>query len=210
MAVQERLIAGLGNPGHDYFRTRHNAGFLLIDRLITRFGAREERGDRSYVLWSWSDEHTKLYLMKPTTYMNLSGHAIHDFLHRQPIAADRLLIAYDDVALPLGAIRLKPSGSSGGQKGMRHIIEIMNTQDIPRLRVGIDGPGRGALPLPDFVLSPFQDEEKPLLEAVLSQAEECVEAWLKEPVHAVMGRFNGKQITPLPKHATETDPGGES
>ncbi len=192
ISIEDRLIVGLGNPGRDYAETRHNAGFLLVDHLIERFGAQEERGESTYLLWSARRAGRRVFLMKPVTYMNRSGLALVSFLQRFPLRPLSILVIFDDVALPLGLIRIKPSGSAGGQKGMGHIIRTLETSDIPRLRIGIDSQFRNGLPLPDFVLSPFHPEEEPLAREALARAAAAAELWLCSEMTTLMARFNTK------------------
>ena len=200
------LIVGLGNPGLDYQETRHNAGFLLVDRLISRYDAREEGGMRDSLLWSAQVDDTRIFLMKPLTYMNLSGRAVGHFLQKTPLQPHQILVAYDDVAISLGLIRIRKSGSAGGQKGMRHIIETLGTDQIPRLRIGIDSSYREGLPLPEFVLQPFHEKEVDTVRLVLDQAENAADMWTRDDIAAVMGQFNKK--TP-PESRETTINGGE-
>lgn len=190
--MRQRLIAGLGNPGQEYEQTRHNAGFLLLDRLIERYDARLSREGSNYVLWTVERDDLTLFLLKPLTYMNLSGHALAAFFERHTLAAQDVLVAYDDIALPLGQLRARAAGSAGGQKGMRHIIEVLNTREVPRLRIGIDGPSRGGLPLPDYVLAPFSEDEASLLNLMLDDACDAVRIWIEEGMAAAMAAYNGK------------------
>ena len=132
--------------------------------------------------------------MKPMTFMNLSGHALAAFAQRHGLDTRKLLVAYDDAALPLGTLRLRPGGSDGGQKGIRHLIEILGTDQIPRLRVGIRSRSQPRpADLVRFVLSEFEPEEKPLLEEVLDRAETAGEQWLSQELGAVMAEFNTKK-----------------
>ncbi len=192
ISTEDRLIIGLGNPGRNYTETRHNAGFLLVDNLIERFGAQEERGESTYLLWSARQSGRRVFLMKPVTFMNRSGMAVASFLQRFHLEAPAILVIFDDIALPLGLIRIKPSGSAGGQKGMAHIIQTMETSDIPRLRIGIDSEFRNGLPLPDFVLSPFHPEEEPLAREALALAADAAKLWLHSEMTTLMARFNTK------------------
>ena len=200
--MRQRLITGLGNPGRDYAGTRHNAGFLLVDRLIESLGAKEVRSPGHSVLWAAHVGDVQVFLMKPLTYMNLSGHAVISFLQEYPIPVSDILIAYDDVAIPVGALRLRPSGSAGGQKGIRHIMECLETDQVPRLRIGIDGPARQGRPLPDFVLEEFGSEEAPLIEDALTRAAEAATLWLREEITAVMAMFNAKAPVALSEKDT--------
>ncbi len=203
-----RLIVGLGNPGPDYLETRHNAGFLLVDRLINHFGAREARADASQLLWVAEQDDTRVFFMKPMTFMNLSGRAVASFLQKHPLEPHQMLVAYDDVALPLGKIRIRPSGSAGGQKGMRDIIEVLETRDIPRLRIGVDSSLRGEMTLPEFVLSPFGDDEAPVLSKVLDLALQASKSWLHQDIVTIMSGFNAR--SPLENNDQNQLDGGES
>lgn len=188
---KQQLIVGLGNPGLQYAGTRHNVGFLLLDRLIESLHASPARDGQNYLLWSGTRASGEVvYLMKPLTYMNLSGEALITFLNNHPMEASNILITYDDVSLPLSRIRFRASGSAGGQKGMNHIIEVMQSRDIPRLRLGINSEYRLGRPLPEFVLEPFADEECDTVRLMLDRAAEATELWLREGVGSAMGRFN--------------------
>ncbi len=186
-----RLIVGLGNPGAKFAGTRHNAGFLLLDRLIDRWLATPREGGGNFLLWSAPGPSCEtVFLMKPTTYMNLSGDAVSAFMARHDLAPEHLLVAYDDVALPVGRIRLRANGSAGGQKGIAHIMAMLGHEEVPRLRLGIDSVLRQGRPLPDFVLETFADEEAQLVSAALDRAEEAVNCWLAEGMAPAMARFN--------------------
>jgi len=193
--MDERLIVGLCNPGREYMGTRHNAGSLLLDRLIERYGATLDDEGGNYVLWRSERDKFRLFFMKPTTYMNLSGHALASFYQHHTLPLEQVLVVYDDVALPLGTIRARASGSAGGQKGMAHIIESVGTKAVPRLRIGIDSTTRGAMSLPDFVLSGFSQEEIPTFRQSLDDAEQAFDLWLEADMIKVMERFNKKAQT---------------
>jgi len=188
--MQQKLIVGLGNPGHQYSTTRHNAGFLLIDRLIERFAALPQSGTGRYLLWQFEADGTPVHLMKPMTYMNLSGDALADYAGRHPLTSERMLVAYDDVALALGMIRMRAAGSSGGQKGIRHIIESMGSEVIPRLRIGIRAANVLDRSLADFVLADFDQEEIPLFREALARAADACALWLAQGMTAAMAAFN--------------------
>ena len=196
--MEDRLILGLGNPGREYMETRHNAGFLLVDGLLDRFGAEEEKAGPSYLLWSAETRDTRVFFMKPMTFMNASGLALASFLQQHPLDLQHLLVVYDDVALSLGSIRIRPSGSAGGQKGMRHILQLLATREVPRLRIGIDSEARGSQSLSDFVLDRFCAEEVPIFERARARAEEAAVCWLREPFPALMARFNTRDVIPDP------------
>ena len=190
--MEKRLIVGLGNPGRNYTETRHNAGFLLLDRLIQTHGAALKKQNGAFDLWHAVREQKSLYFLKPKTYMNLSGDALAAFLSDCPLTMAQILIAYDDVALPVGTVRIRPSGSAGGQKGMFHIIETLGTKAIPRLRIGIYSEACKEMPLSDFVLQHFSSEEAPLIDDGLQLAEKAVALWLTSKMTDVMGRVNSK------------------
>lgn len=178
-------MVGLGNPGRRYARTRHNAGFLVLDRLAAAEGLTfREKGEALLAEWG------RGWLMKPLTYMNLSGRAVAPFLRKKGIPLERLLVVHDDMDLPLGRIRLKRGGSSGGQKGVASIIEALGDAGFDRLRIGIGRPPPGVDPV-DWVLSPFSREEEPVVERILEAAAEAVRTWRDEGLAAAQSRYNG-------------------
>jgi PTH1 family peptidyl-tRNA hydrolase len=183
-----KLVVGLGNPGNQYADTRHNIGWMVLDRLADRAG-RSGRGrnrDASSVL-EVRAKGLELILAKPQTYMNDSGIAVRKLLasNRVPLA-DMLVIA-DDFALPFGKLRFRESGSHGGHNGLRSIIEELGTEKYSRLRVGIGEPGRGAV---DHVLSRFAPDERACLPILLDAAAEAVEAWARDGTSRAANRFN--------------------
>lgn len=191
--MKHHLLVGLGNPGPKYSETRHNAGFLLIDALLQQRDSEPLPDHPLYLGWRvlLGNDENILYLIKPLTFMNLSGHAVDAFLKQIPIERERILIAYDDVSLPTGTIRMRPKGSSGGQNGIKHILATLDTQDIARLRIGVAADALEQQSLVDFVLSPFHPSEQPDFLAALAVSCAAVETWIKEGVVAAMSRFNG-------------------
>jgi len=183
------LIVGLGNPGPQYAHTRHNAGFMVVDRLAERYGIawRSERGPS---LLGWGQlEGCPAGLMKPLTFMNRSGLAVGEVVRYYRIPLERLLVVYDDLHLPLGRIRLRPGGSAGGHNGVEDIIRTLGTTNFPRLRIGIGqayAKGRQA----DYVLSPFAQEEGPLVEVALTRACQAAITFACEGLHTAMNRYN--------------------
>jgi peptidyl-tRNA hydrolase, PTH1 family len=183
--VALRLVVGLGNPGPEYERTRHNVGFRLADRLV---------GGADSV---WKDfkglgvaaKAGELWVAKPTTYMNLSGEFVRPFAAYHNIAPGEVLVVYDELALPLGKIRLRKKGSAGGQKGMLSILRHFGTEEIARLRVGI-GPQPERMDAADFVLGRFSKTEETVLEEALDQAVSAVELVRAEGLDAAMNRYN--------------------
>jgi peptidyl-tRNA hydrolase, PTH1 family len=182
------LIVGLGNPGPGYRDTRHNLGFRLVERLAERWRLAEAPAVcRSRV---WRD--AEVVLAQPQTYMNRSGWAVACLRDLHAVAPDRLLVAFDDVALPLGALRLRPRGGAGGHRGLESVLASLESEAAPRLRLGI-APAGGAESLADlsaFVLAPFGGEERATVEDLLERAVEAVEVWRVEGIEAAMNRSN--------------------
>ncbi|HVN54112.1 MAG TPA: aminoacyl-tRNA hydrolase [Anaerolineaceae bacterium] len=184
------LIVGLGNPGREYRETRHNIGFMLIDTLAREEGLTISRMQSKALVAQGEISGHKVILAKPQTYMNLSGQAVGGLLRFYKISLDHLLVAHDDLDLPLGAIRIRPGGGSPGQKGVSSIIEKVGTQDFPRLRLGIGRPP-GRMDPADYVLEPFSAEEKPLVFTVLEKASEAVLVYIERGLEPAMNLYNG-------------------
>jgi PTH1 family peptidyl-tRNA hydrolase len=180
-----RLVAGLGNPGPEYQSTRHNVGFLLLDRLATRLGGTWEMSSK------WGAATSKigpLILVKPMTYMNNSGEplvAVADFYKIPP---EEILVVTDDMALPLGKIRMRLEGGTGGHNGLESVICQFATENIPRLRVGIGTPPPDTAT--DHVLGRFFEEEKPKIEAALVRAADAVKCAIDNGLVSAMNTFN--------------------
>ncbi len=179
-----RLIVGLGNPGREYADTRHNVGFLLVDRLAARDRAEWRRERR------WQADVARagaVHLCKPLTYMNLSGQSVRAVADFYKIEPAQVLIVLDDFALPLGKLRFRPSGSSGGHNGLQSVIEHLGTPTVPRLRIGIGSATGGTV---DHVLGRFAlDEREPLTQS-LTRAEEAIEFAQTRGLDAAMNQFN--------------------
>jgi PTH1 family peptidyl-tRNA hydrolase len=195
------LIVGLGNPGSEYASHRHNIGFRVVEALARAHGLtfRREKGAKAHVA-SGQIGGREVVLAKPQTFMNLSGQAVGRVHRARKVSPENLLVVYDDLDLPLGRMRLRPEGGSGGHKGMRSIIDSLGTQAFPRLRVGIDRPP-GRMDPAEYVLQPFAEEEQPLLPELLERAAAAIECWLTEGIVAAMDRFN----RPASAGAEETD-----
>ena len=190
-----KLVVGLGNPGRRYARTRHNLGFLLLDRIAEARGIRigDDRCDSLVGRGVW--ERESLVLAKPQTYMNNSGVAAAALLRRFRVRGADLVVAYDDLDLPFGRLRIRCGGSAGGHRGLASILQHVADRDFVRLRMGIGRPPAGVDPV-EYVLSRFPAEEQQSLEDVLSRAEEALEAIvLKGPVRA-MEDFNRQEPAP--------------
>jgi PTH1 family peptidyl-tRNA hydrolase len=197
-----RAIIGLGNPGEDYAGTRHNVGFWVVSLLAHRYNLSLNRHRYHACYGEGSIRGVPVLLAQPMTYMNRSGEAVRALLHAYALTPQQMLIVYDDIALPLGTLRLRPRGSAGGHNGMRSIIDAIGTEEFPRLRIGIGAPPEGVDPA-DYVLSPFEESEKPLMRQMLEIAADACEAWLIEPIERVMSRFNRQHIVLAPTHEEE-------
>ena len=200
-----KLVVGLGNPGGQYAETRHNIGWMVLDRIADRAG-RSGRGrtrDASDVLelrWKGMD----LLLAKPLTYMNDSGLAVRKLMVRGHVPLVDVLVVADDFALPFGKLRFREAGSHGGHNGLRSIIDEMGSEKFSRLRVGIGEPGRGAI---DHVLSRFAPDERSCLPILLDASAEAVEAWAREGTSKAANRFNAFDLQCSPAGAV-TSGGG--
>lgn len=187
----------MGNPGSGYHNTRHNAGFLIIDRLAEFFKIESFEFENNYLYAVSEFKGKRIYLIKPLTYMNLSGLAVREFFDRHEIELKNMLIVYDDVNIDFGVIRLRPSGSDGGQNGIKSVIYEMITEDIPRLRIGIRNAEEyekarisDDYSLVDFVLSPFSDAEFENLDKITLAAKDSVLCCIDEGISEAMNRYN--------------------
>ena len=180
-----RLVAGLGNPGTEYVATRHNIGFMVVDQFATQFGSTWERSGK------WDALSTKcgpVLLIKPLSFMNRSGYPLFAVAQFYKIAPQQILIVLDDFALPLGRLRLRARGGSGGHNGLESIIVQFGTEEIPRLRIGIGAaPREGSV---DYVLSRFFEEEKPLVRSTIDGAVEAVKCAVDNGLVSAMNNFN--------------------
>jgi len=191
-----KLIVGLGNPGRDYVNNRHNAGFKCVDLFAREHGiSLTQRGARSK-LGTGEVAGTKIVLAKPQTFMNLSGEAVSALVRRYKLSSQDILVIYDDLDLPLGKIRIREKGSSGGHNGLKSIISRLGTQDFPRIRVGIspsEGSDSSSTPTVDaieHVLSDFTDEEKTVMREVYPRVTAAIECVLTEGIAAAMNKYN--------------------
>ena len=183
------LIAGLGNPGRQYRSNRHNVGFMVLDRLAERLGASFSRLESQALVTKADFKGKRLVLVKPQTFMNLSGQAVASLARFYKIPETDLMVAFDDVDLPFGTLRLRPGGGSGGQKGMASIIERLGTQEIPRLRVGVDRPP-GRMDAADYVLQDFSKAQAEFLPAILDRAVDAILLFVDQGLEAAMNKFN--------------------
>ena len=185
------LIIGLGNPGREYKETRHNFGFMLIDHLADRIGARGMKVQSKAIVTSGLFEETKLILAKPQTYMNLSGQSVQGLLHFYKIPIENLLVAHDDLDIPFGTIRIRPGGGPGGQRGMASTIDHLGTKEFPRLRLGIGRPP-GRMDPKDYVLQMFSKDDMKLLPEVLDRAADAAMEFVMMGLNSAMNKFNGE------------------
>jgi len=187
------LLVGLGNPGREYRETRHNVGFMVIDRLAQESGISLSRVQQKAIVGLGSLGEHKVLLAKPQTYMNLSGESVAGLVRFYKIPLDRLIVVHDDLDLPFGTLRIRPDGGSAGQKGMQSIISRLGTQQFPRLRFGIGRPP-GSKQGASYVLHGFSPEEKKELDYLLSRAAEALKVFVIEGLETAMNRFNGNQL----------------
>jgi len=179
-----RLVAGLGNPGREYQRTRHNVGFMVLDRLAADAQLPWDYSEKWGAAWA----KTNVILIKPATYMNRSGQPLAAIANFYKIAASEIMVVLDDFALPLGRLRLRAQGSSGGHNGLESVFEHFGTEEIARLRIGIGAaPSAGAV---DYVLGRFFEEEKPILDAAIRRAADAVNCVIDKGLDAAMNVFN--------------------
>lgn len=184
-----KLIVGLGNPGKRYERTRHNAGFLVVDRLAQRHSVRIEKRLNEVLVGEWRDDGARVILAKPQTFMNRSGSAVMNLLHECQGAPDDLLVVYDDLDLPFGRIRIRAKGSAAGHRGMLSILEHLGDAPFSRVRVGIGRPPMGVDPA-DYVLSPFDGEEAVEFDKVIGRAADAVDCFVSEGLQRAMELYN--------------------
>lgn len=186
-----RLVVGLGNPGERYRRTRHNVGFMVVDALAARWGAGKGRVEEEAWTADAQPGPEALRLVKPLTFMNRSGVAVERLAARYGMAPGDLLVVVDDLALELGSLRIRERGSHGGHNGLRSLIEVLGTDDFPRVRVGIR---REELPddLAGYVLSDFPQEDVLVVQESVGRAAEAVECVIREGAPAAMSRYNRK------------------
>ncbi len=184
-----RLLVGLGNPGKKYEKTRHNVGFMVVDEFLRRLKVQDYSEECLSHLYRVRLQGKELLVAKPQTYMNNSGLAVLNLLEEYDISPEEMLVVYDDLDLPLGRLRLRSEGSSGGHHGIESIIREIKTEKFPRLRVGIGRP-KDRNRVVDYVLSPFSGEEEQVLSRVLKRASECLQRCVEYGVEESMNFCN--------------------
>lgn len=194
-----KLVIGLGNPGPKYLGTRHNIGFEVVDYLAAAPSVGSWKSRFQSMVAETSENCEQLLLIKPETFMNLSGRAVRQAMDFYKLGPGDLLVICDDLALPTGKLRLRATGSHGGQNGLRNIQDALGTPDYPRLRIGIDSPGehRDAA---DYVLGKFKASERAVMDEAVSKAARAILTWVSRGLEAAMNQANaGEQRPPKPK-----------
>ncbi|ASV67711.1 aminoacyl-tRNA hydrolase [Cytobacillus sp. FSL W7-1323] len=184
-----KLFVGLGNPGKPYDRTRHNIGFDVIDELSKKWDIPLDQSKFKGLYGAGFVKGEKVFLLKPLTYMNLSGESIRPLMDYFQIEIEDIVVIYDDLDLPVGKIRLRQKGSAGGHNGIKSTIAHIGTQEFNRIRVGIDRPPQG-MKVPDYVLGKFSEEEMNEMKAVINKCTDACEEWLNIPFLQVMNVYN--------------------
>ncbi|MGJ7923172.1 aminoacyl-tRNA hydrolase [Neobacillus sp. LXY-4] len=184
-----KLIVGLGNPGKQYENTRHNIGFKVIDKLSEQLGIQLDQAKHKGIYGMATIGGEKICLLKPLTYMNLSGESIRAVMDYYQIETEEVVVIYDDLDLPVGRIRLRQKGSAGGHNGIKSTIAHLGTENFNRIRVGIDRPKNG-MKVTDYVLGRFTKEEEIAMADVIQKCVAASEQWLKQPFLQVMNEFN--------------------
>ena len=197
-----KIIVGLGNPGRAYVGTRHNIGFEVVDRFAARVGLTSGPDEFDRVAKGNFDglsvdglvqrgggESEKALLLKPMTYMNLSGRSVQAAMAFYQLTPDDLMVVLDDLALPCGKLRIRPGGSSGGHNGLKDIERALGTSQYPRLRIGIDAPPQ-FVPGKDYVLGKFAPEQRDALEPAIGRAVDAICLWIEKGIGSAMNQFN--------------------
>jgi peptidyl-tRNA hydrolase, PTH1 family len=184
------LLIGLGNPGREYRNSRHNVGFILIDRLIVRLNAQGMKIQSKAIVTTATHQDRKLILAKPQTYMNLSGQSAQGLLNFYKLPIENMLVAHDDLDIPFGTIRIRPKGGPGGQGGMASTIQQLGTKDFARLRIGIGRPP-GRMDPAAFVLQDFSREEMKLLSEIIDRAADAALTCVTDGLNTAMNKYNG-------------------
>lgn len=193
-----KLIVGLGNPGRQYATTRHNVGFMVLDMLAKAFPGSVVQTDNVVHLYRINIHNQRILLLKPQTYMNRSGIAVREVLQRYQESPENLVVIYDDLDLNIGRLRIRKQGGHGGHKGIKSIIECLETHEFVRIRIGIGRPDPVAMPegqpledrIVEYVLQPFQQDEQPIMAEVLKRSVEAITLIIADQIDTAMNRFN--------------------
>ena len=184
------VIAGLGNPGSKYDNTRHNVGFDTIDLLASKHGIKVSKLKHKALMGDGLIKNERVLLVKPQTFMNLSGESVRELVEWFKVPPDKLILIYDDVDLPLGKVRIRPNGSSGTHNGMRSVIYQLQSDEFPRIRIGINRAPEG-WELADYVLSRFNADERKIINESISNAADAAAAIVSSGVNTAMNLYNG-------------------
>ena len=187
------LIVGLGNPGAEYAKTRHNVGFMVADAIHDKYGFAPYKVKFDGLISEGKIDGEKVYLLKPQTYMNLSGESVRALMDYYKIDIEDLLVIYDDISLDVGQIRMRGKGSAGGHNGIKSIIQHTGTQEFARIKIGVGQKPEGG-DLVKHVLGRFSREEDGMFRDVFALAEEGLLAWLQEDMKSAMNKVNGRRI----------------
>jgi peptidyl-tRNA hydrolase, PTH1 family len=193
MTESHYLIIGLGNPGREYRETRHNVGFMLLDRLSIKLDARFTRLQSRALVATARLGDARVILAKPQTFMNLSGQSVQGLMNFYKLPIGNMLISHDDLDLPLGTIRIRPDGGSAGQKGMESVIQRLATDEFARVRLGIGRP-HGQMQAPAYVLQQFSDPEMVIVSEMISRAADAVVEFIQAGLEKAMTKYNGNVI----------------
>jgi PTH1 family peptidyl-tRNA hydrolase len=185
-----RIVVGLGNPGKKYEGTRHNVGFDVLNELSRRWSAERPKSRFEAEIREGLVAGEKTLLVAPQTYMNLSGRAVQQVVKFYQVPLQEVLVVCDDLNLKLGQVRMRASGSAGGQKGLQSILQVLATEEVPRLRIGIDRPPL-QMDSADYVLSRFRKEELDVVDQAVTRAANGVEIWIRDGIAAAMNQTNG-------------------
>ena len=185
------LIVGLGNPGSDYAKTRHNCGFRAIDILAQKLSCKIDKGKFQGLFGQIVYEGAKLYLLKPQTYMKLSGRSVLQLSAYFNIPPQRIIVLFDDISLPPGRLRIRADGSAGGHNGIKSIIAELGSQDFPRIKIGVGGKPDPNADLADWVLSGFSSAEEKSLAVALNNAADAALCIIEDGTQVAANRYNG-------------------
>ena len=189
-----KMIVGLGNLGPRYAKNRHNIGFQIVDELAEEHGLRFDKRQFKAQIALGNIEGQRVLLVKPQTYMNLSGEAVQPLTSYYKVELEDLMVVFDDMDLPVGVIRLRPFGGAGGHNGMKSIIQRLGSNQFPRLRVGVGRPP-GRMDPAAYVLQDFSDDEEAIMVQVRDRAVQALETWLESGIDAAMNAFNVRSIS---------------
>ena len=184
------IVAGLGNPGDKYDKTRHNAGFIAIDRLCDSLGVKCDRAKFKALTCEATIGNSRVLIMKPQTFMNLSGEAISEAARFYKIPADKVIVISDDVTLAVGKLRIRAKGSAGGHNGLKSIIEHLGTQEFPRIKLGVGEKPHPDYDMVDWVLGKFPKEDLDTLSKTVESIPGAIASLVQEDITSAMNRFN--------------------